>query len=95
MSKIIDNFVLVNGQSRQIQHGEIFKARNIINDEFVKIKVIKIEHFLKNTDIKEQVMNEISMIKTLVKVTEHAVKIHKMLKSNNHIYIGIDFIISV
>jgi hypothetical protein len=53
------------------------------------IKVIKLEQFVANNHIRDEVLNEIQIYKKFIKDSLSILKMHKMLKSANHIYIGI------
>ena len=61
----------------------------MITKELATIKVVKIDHFMKNELTKDFILNEIQLLKKLPQNINCVVKIHKMLKSANHIYISI------
>ncbi|CAD8135778.1 unnamed protein product [Paramecium pentaurelia] len=84
MAKIIDNYILIEAIG-QGSFGEIHKGRNLISKEAVTVKTIKLDRFLNDSLLKEMIINEIQALKKLE--DQHIVRMIKMLKSANNIYL--------
>ncbi|CAK75359.1 unnamed protein product (macronuclear) [Paramecium tetraurelia] len=84
MAKIIDNYILIEAIG-QGTYGEIHKGRNLISKEAVAVKTIKLDRFLNDSLLKEMIINEIQALKKLE--DQHIVRMIKMLKSSNNIYL--------
>ncbi len=63
MSKQIDNYVLLKQVNNYGEFGIIQKARCLINNEFVRIKVLKIERFINENYVRDMMLTEISVLK--------------------------------
>ena len=57
--------------------------------------MIKLENFINKEQIRDAILNEIHILKKIPQEVKSVVKIHKMLKSANHIYLGNNIIFSL
>jgi len=84
MSKVVDNYVLENVVGSG-QFGDVYKAKRLDKDEQVAIKTIRLDKFKNTPKLHEMTKNEVDI---LTKIDNpHIIKLHKVLKTQNHIYI--------
>ena len=89
MAKIIDNYILVESIGFG-EFSETQKGRNMVSKETVAVKTIKLDKFLKDNDLRDMIINEIQILKKLE--DPHVIKMIKMLKSANNIYLVYEFL---
>lgn len=89
MAKIIDNYILVENIGFG-QYSETQKGRNLINKEAVAVKTIKLDNFMNDNILRDMIINEIQILKKLE--NPYIIKMIKMLKSTNNIYLVYEFL---
>lgn len=89
MAKIIDNYIVCENIGLGT-FGEIHKGRNLVSKEPVAVKTIKLDKFLNDNSAREMIINEIQALKKLE--CPYIIKMIKMLKSSNNIYLVYEYI---
>jgi len=86
-NKKIDNYIL-ESKLGEGQFGDVYKGRNLLNDDEVAVKTVKRE-ILKDAKFYELLETEIKVLKACD--NENIVKLYDIKKTSNNIYLILEY----
>jgi serine/threonine protein kinase len=88
MAKIVEQFVLQH-VIYSGPHCDAYRATHLQTDKEYAIKAFRYKDFIGSQALQDCIINEVQNLKKLDH--EHIVKFHKMLKTNNNIYLVYEY----